>query len=97
MDEQHLSECHDRIHAQGRERDRVGLYQIIGDRKLDRCKPIESDRDSLTFTSEHFGEFLLRLDQLCQALLGHTVAGCSASCYVGPDLFQAGSHDQLLS
>ena len=32
------------------------------------------------------------LNQLREAVLGHAVAGCSAGCHVGSDLFQTGSH-----
>src|SRR6185503_20733632 len=44
MHEQDLPQRHDRIHAQWREGDFVRPHHIVGDRKLDGCKPIESDR-----------------------------------------------------
>ena len=96
MDEQHLPQRHDRIHAQRREGDFVRLHQIIGDRKLDRREPIESDRHGPAFTAEHLGEFFLCLNQLREALLGHAVAGRSTGRHIGPDLLQAGGHVQSL-
>ena len=97
MDEQHLPQRHDRIHAQRDKSNFVWLHQIIGDRKLDRREPIESDRHGPAFTAEHLGEFLLCLNQLSEALLGHAVACRSTGRHVRPDLLQARSHVQSLS
>ena len=95
MDHQDFPQRHHRLHPQRSKAHLIRFDEIIRHGKHDGCQAVQSNGHGPPFAPENIGQLFLRLDELCQAILGHAIAHRRTGRYVGTNLFHSRRHDQF--